>query len=470
MSWISIDFGTCNTAAAIMFGGKPRLVKHGYNSYFPSVACVLDGKHIEVCQNALQYRTVKPEWYVQEFKLNLHQPLNLNGADYQQIVSAILRHIREVAKIENNDEPVDNVVLTLPAIYTESDPRRTVMSQAAINAGFKRVEFLSEPKAAALHYLHITESESSGLTLVYDLGGGTFDPALIDLDEGRVISDNGVKCGGQYFDAAIYKTIAKHFVDKGKPLLPEKRWDDYVACRRLKEALSTQETASALMSNAETFIMSRKEFNELIHGRLKTTLDACDELILSAHKSWRDVKRVLLVGGSTAVPLVREMLKSHAMAHNADHVEIVMNMTGVTGRSYDHNYAVALGAIVSKIEKKTQPEPVALEPEIEEKENLGVLIVNGEECQLREGVTRFGRSRDNEFVFADDKTMSRHHFEITATWENEKYNYKIKSVSETKGTTVSGIPINANSFLSETELTDGDWIIAGRTEFVFKIK
>lgn len=78
---------------------------------------------------------------------------------------------------------MDRVILTIPAIYTEQDSRKDIMRLAALDAGFTTVEFLREPQAAAWHYAYINDSRSAGLSLIYDLGGGTFDPALMDMGE-----------------------------------------------------------------------------------------------------------------------------------------------------------------------------------------------------------------------------------------------------------------------------------------------
>ena len=208
-NWVCIDFGTSNSAAAIVVDGRPKLVSPNNKSYFPTVACVLGKDKIAVCQSAEQFKTKYPEFYLQEFKLNIAEPLDCNGVGYREVIAAILRHIKGCAEIENNGNRIDNVMLTIPAIYTESDRRKDVMRQAALDAGFQKVAFMREAHAAALHYAYIQGTETVGLSLVYDLGGGTFDPALIMLsgenEPDFLGCDSGVKCGGQYFDAAFYK-------------------------------------------------------------------------------------------------------------------------------------------------------------------------------------------------------------------------------------------------------------------------
>ena len=87
--WLCIDFGTCNTAAAFLVGGKPHLVSYGNSSFFPTVACVLESGEIQVCQNAEPLRDRFPEFFQQEFKLQIADPVDINGHSYEDIVAEI---------------------------------------------------------------------------------------------------------------------------------------------------------------------------------------------------------------------------------------------------------------------------------------------------------------------------------------------------------------------------------------------
>ena len=464
MSWISIDFGTCNTTAAIEVDGKPHVVTYGNTQFFPTVACVLPDGNIQVCQNAEPLRQNMPEYFKQEFKLNIAEQLDLNGVQYVDIVREILKFVKGCAEIENNGEVCDFVVLTIPAIYTEDDRRIDVLRQAAKEAGFKTIEFLSEPHAAALHYANIVGQKNTGLSLIYDLGGGTFDPTLLDMTnakEPKVIGqDNGVQCGGQFFDSALYKHISKDCRDIGKPLLREKKLDDYAACKRLKEALSVQKEASQYFSNGQSLKVGRDVFEGLIKDKISLTLEACDAMLHTAGKEWKDVKQVLFVGGSTAIPLIKEMLEKHLVSHNAVNVKIIRNTTGNRG-SYNHNFATCLGGIVSKI----TPPPPPPEP-------IAKLYSNGIALQLKEGLNTFGRSDSMDFHF-NDPSMSRKHFTITVSKNAYgKWSYTITTCSESKATILNNIePLDLQNFpisRKSAELQDGWTIRAGKTIFQLK--
>lgn len=464
MTWVCIDFGTCNTAAAIQVDGKPHVVTFGNTQFFPTIACVLPNQDIQVCQNAEPLRLKMPESFKQHFKLNIAEQIDLNGIQYVDIVREILKYIKECSQIENNNQVCDSVVLTIPAIYTESDRRIDVMREAASQAGFVNIEFMPEPEAAARHYAYIMGIKNPGISLIYDLGGGTFDPVLLDMSnakEPKIIgNDSGVRCGGQFFDAAIYKYVFCECQKEGKPLLREEKLEDFAACKRLKETLSIHEKASQLFSNGVLVSLNRTMFNELIQDKIALTLKSCDSMIHTAGRNWSDVRQVLFVGGSTAIPLIREMLEKHLISHNAQNVKIIRNLTGTKG-AYDHNFATCLGGITSKI----LPPPPPPEP-------IAKIYTNGKVLQLREGINSFGRGNNMDFHF-DDPSMSRNHFTIAVTKNAYgKWSYTITTCSETKATILNNMePLDLQNFpisRKSAELQDGWTIRAGRTSFQLK--
>lgn len=459
--WVCIDFGTCNSAAAIIVDHSPTLVCPNNRSFFPTVACVIGKDEIAVCHSAEQFRAKYPEFYLQEFKLDIDKPLDCNGADYPKIIAAILGYIKSCAETENNGESIENVLLTVPAIYTGNDRRLDVMKEAAAMAGFRGIEFMTEPNAAALHFAWIQGKGSGNISVIYDLGGGTFDTTLIKTDSNghsEILGyDSGIKCGGQYFDAAIYKAASKIAGNSGKPLSRDCRWNDFSACRMLKEDLSAKTSASTLLSNGESFTLSRSEFEEMIKNRLRLTIDACDNMLSVSKKQWSDIDNILLVGGSTSIPLVSELLKNHLISHNAQNVKIIRNHAGTNGK-YDHNYAVCLGGITVK--------------DFKEKNSgcTGKLLCIGKEFPLHSGTNTFGRGQDQDFIF-DDAKMSRAHFIIDAEDDNGKgWIYKLTTVSNTKSTTINhtlALDKNVTFAPQSIELENGMTIVAGQTEFTF---
>lgn len=468
MTWVCIDFGTCNTAAAIQIDGNPHIVTYGNTQFCPTIACVRSNQDIQVCQNAEPLRLKFPESFIQEFKLDIAEHIDLNGVQYVDIVREILKYVKEFSQIENNNQVCDSVILTIPAIYTENDRRIDVMREAAIEAGFLHVEFMSEPQAAARHYAYIMGAKNTGISLIYDLGGGTFDPALLDMTntkEPKLIgNESGVECGGQFFDAAIYKHISNEFQKLGEPLLRENKLNDYAACKRLKETLSIKEEASQYFSNGQSFKLNRGTFNKLVHEKISLTLKACDSVIHTSGRNWSDIKQILFVGGSTAIPLIREMLEKHLVSHSAQNVKIVRNLKGEKG-DYDHNFATCLGGITSKIMPPPPPP-----------ETIAKIYANGEVLQLKEGINTFGRDDKMDFHF-NDSSMSRNHFSITVTKNaNEEWSYTLTTCSKSKPTilykknriALRSNPSNYPGSSDSAKLLDGECFMAGKTSFQIK--
>ena len=458
--WLCIDFGTCNTAAAFLVGGKPHLVTYGNSSFFPTVACVLESGEIQVCQNAEPLRDRFAEFFQQEFKLQIADPVDINGRSYQDIIAEILRFVSKAAALENNNQPLDKALITVPAIYTASDPRKEVMRQAAMQAGFTEVEFMPEPHAAACHYAYVTGVKKQGLSLVYDLGGGTFDPVLIDMTgTPQILGEGGVRCGGQFFDAAVYKQIASAMREAGTPLARADKLADYQACRRLKETLSLENTETQIFSNGKSYTLDRATFNELIRPMLRLTLEACDNVVTTAGRKWSDIGQVLFVGGSTAIPLIKDMLEPHLQSHNASGVKVIRTMQGAND-SYNHLYATCLGGITTKIGGPQRPP-------------IGHLMQGSRKIQLHEGVNTFGRLNTNDFSF-EDKYMSRQHFTIEVLPKGDDYEYILKSVSQSTPTLLNGSealdPRHVPFCREKAPIFNGASILAGKTLFILETK
>lgn len=463
-TWVCVDFGTCNTAAAIEIDGKPHVVSYANSQFFPTVACVMPTGKIKVCQEAEGLRNSMPDSFFQEFKLQIADFLDFNGVQYVDIVAEILSFVRTCAETENNNLPINAVLLTIPVLYGNDDPRIEVMEKAAFKAGFEKVEFLSESKAACLHYSHVTGKKNIGRSLIYDLGGSTFDTSIIGIDDKGSLeilgSDGGIKCGGSFFDKAIYKRVCQILNEKDKPLDKFKKNEDYAVCKRIKEILSVRESTSQVVSNGERIEVGRTEFEKLIKNQILLTFEASDSVVRSANVEWSGINQVLLVGGPTAIPCISEMLKKHLVSHNAPNVKIIRNTIGPKGE-YNYRFATCLGGISSKIQPPKPP-----------KEPVGHLNVNGKVLQLKEGVNTFGRDGSMDFVF-DDVYMSRKPFTITVTRDvKSRCHYNLTTCSETRSTIVNNLDVlDLSSFplTKKSVLLQDEWfIVAGKTKLIFK--
>lgn len=362
-NWIGIDFGTCYTSAARLNGNSvvmiPVLDAPDTGAVQrPTVAYIAKDGVIKTGYAAEAYRYSDPSRFFSEFKLDIIDDDSLvpdSKATYADFVAAVLSDVREDARRDNNDIPIDNAVITVPVIYTKDGPHWKVMQNAARKAGFKQVELFYEPEAAALYYQHVSGETLGDLTLVYDLGGGTFDPALIEctddgwklLQTGRT---NGLKFGGLAFDAAVYSWLKSHKEEVSEASGDKSREREYVSlCRDLKHLLSGMESASKPLPHNpnEEVTLKRSEFEQMIDPLIDQTLTCCTDLLISCKKDWIDLSRVLLIGGSTHIPLVRKKVVAYLKNTGASNVEVTQT-TIDDKRRVDPICAVAAGAAVFK--------------------------------------------------------------------------------------------------------------------------
>lgn len=365
MNWVSIDFGTSYSSASVLVDGKPVKVRPLgglYDMYgFPSVAYVDESGKIRVCNDALPWRCQSPECFIKNFKLDIHENkiAHLDAA-YKDIVGEILVTIKKSAEYAIGGEAITAAVITIPTSYSAVDPRVDVMREATQYAGFEKVEFLRESEAAAIYYNSIQRQQQDSLTLVYDLGGGTFDPALIQhCSNGYKILGHvaGIECGGKYFDAILYK----HF-NTSKTI--EYSNDDQLRvlqidtlsrmCRKIKEALSENDSVSYPIPilKGQTFDITQKEFETLITPLLEKNFQECQVLIRSVRKQWSDINRILLIGGSCVIPCVKKLFERYLMGQNVE-VPIIQNKSE-EGILIDSLFAVSLGGIIYITNKNTK--------------------------------------------------------------------------------------------------------------------
>lgn len=367
MNWVSIDFGTSYSSATVMVDGKPVKVHPIgglYNMYgFPTVAYVDESNNIKVCNEAIPWRCQNPERYIKDFKLNIHEnEISYLGVAYVDIIREILKCIKSSAEYTLGNEVIDGVILTIPATYTENDPRKEIMRTAALNAGFKEIDFIKEAEAAAIYYHNVQSGQAGTITLIYDLGGGTFDPALVaHTDNGYKLlgSASGKECGGKYFEAALYKQFkATYSFTYNEDEAIRIQQIDGVAklCKDIKESLSSNDEVSfpVPLMGKTTIHYTRKEFEDLIRPLLEKTFQECSALVSSSGKKWSDVNRVLLIGGSCAIPCVREFLKKYLTGQNCPDIPIVFNKSE-EGLLIDTLFAVSIGGLLSHHTSSSDP-------------------------------------------------------------------------------------------------------------------
>ena len=335
---VGIDLGTTNSAVAYVRDGVPRILAQGQERIMPSIVGLTPQGGLLIGTPARNQYTLYPERTIRSIKrkMGTDERVRLGEQDYspQEVSALILRELKRRAEAVLG-EAVDGAVVTVPAYF--SDAARQATREAGEIAGFTVERIINEPTAGALAY-GLDRSGERQMVAVYDLGGGTFDVSIIELDAGVVevrASHGDTQLGGDDFDARLVDFLATRFQDDHQ-LDPR---DDARAMARLsraaedaKIALSTQpfvrirEEYLISQGNRPLHLdveVARSQFEELIADLVDRTLQSLDTALKDAGITADELDKILFVGGSTRVPLVWERVAEHSglepeMAVNPD--------------------------------------------------------------------------------------------------------------------------------------------------------
>ena len=319
---IGIDLGTTNSCAAVLEAGAPKIIPNPEGGRTtPSVVAFKKGERI-VGDAAKRQALTNPNTCSSIKRLmGTNKKVELDGKKYtpEEISAMILSYIKDYAE-SYLGEKVDRAVITVPAYF--NDAERQATKNAGKIAGLEVERIINEPTAAALSYG--LEKEEGQTILVYDLGGGTFDVSILELGDGvfEVKSTNGNNhLGGDDFDQRIIDYIVKEFKKENGIDLS----DDKMAMQRLKEAaeqakknlsgtVSTTISAPFIAKNEDDeplhvdMTLTRAKFEDLISDLVESTLEPVKKALKDAKMTKKDIDKVVLVGGSTRVPLVYETI------------------------------------------------------------------------------------------------------------------------------------------------------------------
>lgn len=343
---IGIDLGTTNSVVAVMEGSEPVVIANADGSRLtPSVVAFTDKDRL-VGITAKRQAITNPQrtiYSIKRFMGRRHSEVaseeklvpytivggpeelvkvEVDGKQYTppEISAMILQSLKETAEAYLG-EKVDRAVITVPAYFNDS--QRQATKDAGHIAGFKVERILNEPTAAALAF-GLKEKQQGARIAVFDLGGGTFDISILEVDEGffKVLSTNGdTHLGGDDFDKLLVDSIADEF--RRESGIDLRR--DQMALQRLKEAaekakceLSTKTTTdvnlpfiTADQSGPKHLQMeiTRAKFEQLIESTLERCRKPCELALKDAGVSPEDVSEVVLVGGSTRIPKVQALVR-----------------------------------------------------------------------------------------------------------------------------------------------------------------
>ena len=321
---IGIDLGTTNSCVAVMEGGEPVVIPNAEGSRTtPSVVAFSKNGERLVGQIAKRQAVTNPENTVISIKrkMGTNEKVDIDGEKFspQEISAMILQKLK--ADAENYlGQKITQAVITVPAYF--SDSQRQATKDAGKIAGLEVLRIINEPTAAALAYG--MDKEQDQKIMIYDLGGGTFDVSILDIGDGvfEVLSTNGnTHLGGDDFDQKIIDYLVAEFKkDQGIDLSTDK-----AAMQRLKEAAEKAKielsgvqqtqinlpfiTADATGPKHLDVTLTRAKFEELIHDLVEATAGPVNQALKDAGLTANDIHKVLLVGGSTRVPAVQEVVK-----------------------------------------------------------------------------------------------------------------------------------------------------------------
>ena len=321
---IGIDLGTTNSCVAVMEGGEAVVIANAEgNRTTPSVvAFSKDGERM-VGQVAKRQAITNPDRTISSIKREMgsNYKVNIDGKAYtpQEISAMILQKLKADAEAYLG-QPVTEAVITVPAYFT--DAQRQATKDAGRIAGLDVKRIINEPTAAALAYG--VDKETDQKIMVYDLGGGTFDVSVLEVGDGviEVLATAGNnRLGGDDFDKAVMDWMAAEFKkDTGIDLTGDK-----VAMQRLKEAAEKAKielsgvtstninlpyiTADATGPKHLDLTLTRAKFDQLTASLVEATAGPVRQAMSDAGLSSGDISKVLLVGGSSRIPAVQDMVK-----------------------------------------------------------------------------------------------------------------------------------------------------------------
>ncbi len=321
---IGIDLGTTNSCVAVLEGGEPHVITNPEgNRTTPSVVAFKGDEEL-VGETAKRQAVTNVDNTISSIKrkMGTKEKVSANGRKYtpEEISAKILMKLKSDAEAYLG-ETVKEAVITVPAYF--NDAQRQATKNAGKIAGLDVKRIINEPTAAALAY-GIDKQENAHTVLVYDLGGGTFDVSILDLGDGvfEVKSTSGNnKLGGDDFDQRIMDYLVSEFkkensVDLSKDKMAMQRIKDAAekAKKDLSGMTSTQINIPFITQNSDgplhlDVTLTRAKFEELNMDLFDSTLEPVRKALKDAKLTAKDIDKVLLVGGSTRIPYIQELVK-----------------------------------------------------------------------------------------------------------------------------------------------------------------
>ena len=321
---IGIDLGTTNSCVAVMEGGEARVIANPEGGRTTPSVVAFKGDDIQVGEVAKRQAITNPNT-IQSIKRHMgtNHKEKIDGKEYtpQQISAMILQNLKATAE-SYLGEKVTEAVITVPAYF--NDAERQATKDAGKIAGLDVKRIINEPTAAALAY-GIDKTDKEQTILVFDLGGGTFDVSILDLADGTfevVATAGNNRLGGDDFDQKVMDWLIAEFKKENAIDLN----NDKMALQRLRDAAEKAKKEVSGVTQAQINLpyitagpagplhldmtLTRAKFNELTADLVKACLEPVRQALKDAKLTKNDIDQVLLVGGSTRIPAVADMIKN----------------------------------------------------------------------------------------------------------------------------------------------------------------
>ena len=506
---IGIDLGTTNSCVAIVEDGTPVVIpnKAGYKITPSVIAITASGKRLighaakrqaitnptntvfsakRFIGRQFDSPTVQSALISSPFELvegphkDVRIKLHSKVYSIPEVQAMLLTEMRKIAE-DHTGETVEKAVITVPAYFR--DPQRQATKDAGLIAGLDVIRIINEPTSAALVYGYGKHVQNKKIA-VYDLGGGTFDISILEINEGvyEVITSNGdTFLGGEDFDSRIMEWLLDEFYQEhGLDLR-----DDKMAIQRLKDAAETAKISLSTVLETEInlpFIatdgnqqplhlqkkLTRDDLEEMVEDLVERTVDICTRALRDAQLRVEDVDSVLLVGGQTRMPMVQKSVA--AFFQTSPLKNINPDKAVALGAAIQGNMLVeskgqnmllldltphALGIRITggyfkEIISKDSPIPISkshvFTTEADYQEAVRIVVVQGKGSESNDNVTL------GEFTLTDIKRAQRGETRIKVFFELDADGTLKVSARDMDTGQQQSITVSAYSYLTETEI------------------
>ena len=317
---LGIDFGTSNCVCSIRVDKKIKIVKDEFGKgLIPSVLYLTENEILIGNQGLEKMNqeidkcifSIKRMFNNDPNKIEFFSKINKSYSPVE-LATKIFKYLKKISTSFTKMD-IENCVITVPAYF--DDIARSGIRKSAKIAGFNVLRLINEPTSAA--YAYGLEKNKRGIYFVYDLGGGTFDVSILKLNDGifQVVGTGGdSRFGGDDIDYTLAKYLLNKFFNLKLEQIVNKEFLAFIKfAKKVKEDLSKEDLfkkSVSFFNSNKTISITKKEFNDVIKAQIKKTINICKDALIESKLSLNDLDGFILVGGSSRICLISEMIKN----------------------------------------------------------------------------------------------------------------------------------------------------------------